>query len=92
MADLSNLYSGYLKASRYSRIKSADLTRVYKRYGITLADVRKNRRASDASLRRMAIDAVLKRKKLKPVLVAKGPKGGRDESPTGTPSGGIRLF
>lgn len=62
MADPTNIYSGYLKASRYSSLKSADLSRVYKRYGINLADVRKNRRTPDSALRRQAVRAVLARR------------------------------
>ena len=60
MVDLSNLYGGYLKASRYSKVKGSDLGRVYKRYGIKLASVgRKD--ASDAAIRKRASRVVVKR-------------------------------
>ena len=67
MPDITNLYSGYLKAGRYSRVKSTDLEKALKPYSIKLADVRKNRKASDVSLRRTAtksvVDKYLKAKK-----------------------------
>ena len=64
MADPSSIYGGYLKASRYSRIKDADLTRALKPYKMTLKGIRKRPR-SDAQLRHMAATAVVKRFMLK---------------------------
>lgn len=61
MVDLSNLYQGYLKASRFSGTKSADISRALKPYGIKLATVRKNKRTPDVSLRRTATKAVVKK-------------------------------
>lgn len=61
MADPTSLFSGYLKASRYSGVKSSDLSRALKVYGIELASVRKNRKVPDADLRRQATRAVVKR-------------------------------
>lgn len=59
MFDLSSLYGGYLKASRYSRIKSTDLSRVLKPYGITLKGARRG--GLDAEVRQRASRAVVKR-------------------------------
>lgn len=83
MVDLSNVYGGYLKASRYSAIKRTDLEAVYKRYGLNLNAFRGN--ISDADIRRRAIDAVLKRNKRKPTITIARPK-----NPTGRGSGTIQ--
>lgn len=61
MADPSSIYGGYLKASRYSRIKDTDLEKALKPYAITLASVRSNRRTPDSALRKQAVSAVVKR-------------------------------
>lgn len=92
MVDPSSLYGGYLKASRYSRIKDADLTRALKPYGITLAAIRRNPRANDAALRRQAARAVIKRRY--PKLVAK-PKITMKKPPyrpPARPSSGLEKF
>lgn len=96
MVDPSSLYGGYLKASRYSRIKDADLSRALKPYGITLSAIRKNPRAADAALRRQAARAVIARRypklvrkpklTMKPKPPARPSNGGLEEFPTITPA------
>lgn len=60
MVDQSNIYGGYLKASRYAGIKDTDLTKALKPYGIGLGFLRKRER-SDADLRKLALRAVTKK-------------------------------
>ena len=60
MVDLSSLYGGYQRATRYSRIKSTDLSKVFKPYGIKMGSARKST-GSDAAVRHRAARAVVKR-------------------------------
>lgn len=60
MVDPTAIYGGYLKASRYSRIKNADLTRALKPYQLSLKMARAGS-PSDAQLRTMSAKAVVTR-------------------------------
>lgn len=55
-SDLTNLYSGYQRASRYSPVAPSTLRKALKPYGIRMASLQGK---SDSQLRQMAITAVL---------------------------------
>lgn len=68
MPDPSSIYGGYIRASRYSRIKDSDVERALKPYKITLGQVRSKRTnanpggfggLSDAEVYRRGVKAVL---------------------------------
>lgn len=63
MADPTAIYGGYLKASRYGRIKDADLSRVLKPYRISLSTLRSRRYqgVTDSALRSLASRVVVRR-------------------------------
>lgn len=56
--DITNLYSGFVRASRYQRVPTNTLERALKPYSITLASLRG---MNDAALRKRASDAVIKK-------------------------------
>ncbi len=60
MADPTAIYGGYLKASRYSRIRNVELQRALKPYQLSLKIARQGNR-SDAQLRTMSAKAVVTR-------------------------------
>lgn len=58
MPDISNLYAGYTRASRYTRVPQTTLTRALKPYNLTLAQLRGQ---SDSQLRSLAAKSVIEK-------------------------------
>ena len=61
MPSITNLYSGFVKASRYQPVETSTIDKALKPYSITRA---KLRGLNDSSLRFKAIGAVLKKRGL----------------------------
>lgn len=60
MPDITNLYSGFVRASRYQRVPTTTLERALRPYSLTLASLRG---LSDSALRKKAASAVIKKYK-----------------------------